>query len=292
MNKQTNKELSYTGERLVTNVCNSTMIEHLHRYAFAKNYIAGKEVLDIASGEGYGSSLMAQTAKSVTGVDISEEAVAHARVKYKKNNLSYLQGSADNIPLEARRFDVVVSFETIEHHDRHEEMLSEIKRVLREDGIMIMSSPDKKNYTDLPKSKNEFHVKELYTHEFKALISKYFRYHYMFFQKVGYGSLLIPEQQLNKSEFKEYTGTYNEIIDGDSLVNPVYNICIASDTEIDVSKLHLSFFNKLELVEELQRKEKEYDHIERQLYTVTTSYAYKLGRVLTSPVRFLRSFKK
>lgn len=289
MNKQQEKELRYTGERLVTRVINSTMIEHLHRYAFAQNFIAGKEVLDIASGEGYGSNLMAKVAKSVTGVDISHEAVAHAKRKYVKNNLTYVQGSAAQIPLESERFDVVVSFETIEHHDQHEEMMSEIKRVLRKGGLLIISSPDKKNYTDLPKAKNEFHVKELYTHEFKDLISRYFRYHSMFFQKVGYGSLMVPENRRHDSGFREYTGTYDELQEELHLLNPVYNVCVASDNELDMEKFHLSFFNKLDLVEELQRKEKEYEHIERLLYTVSTSRAYRIGRFLTSPVRLLRS---
>lgn len=52
-------------------------LEHLHRYLLACKAVAGKTVLDIASGEGYGSSMLAQTAHKVIGVDVSQEAVLH-----------------------------------------------------------------------------------------------------------------------------------------------------------------------------------------------------------------------
>jgi len=63
--------------------------------------------------------------------------------------------------------DLVVSFETIEHHDEHEQMLAEVKRVLKPDGMAIISSPDKAIYTDKPEYHNSFHVKELYREEFE-----------------------------------------------------------------------------------------------------------------------------
>ena len=102
-------------------------------------------VLDIASGEGYGSALLASGATRVTGVDIDPQTVQGATQKYSSNNsnLEFKQGSADNIPLHSGLFDVVVSFETIEHHDNHVEMMREIKRVLKLGGLLIISSPDK-----------------------------------------------------------------------------------------------------------------------------------------------------
>lgn len=102
-----------------------------HRYLRPVTYANGKDVLDIACGEGYGSSMLADVAKSVIGVDIAEEAIAHASTQYAASNLAFRQGNAAEIPLEDASVDLVVSFETIEHHDRHEDMLREIKRVLR-----------------------------------------------------------------------------------------------------------------------------------------------------------------
>lgn len=103
--------------------------EHLHRYAIASEFIDNKIVLDIASGEGYGSYLFTKKAKQVIGIDISSEAISHASEKYKKENLTFKIGSITNIPIEKSSIDVVVSFETLEHI-YEEGMLLEIKRVL------------------------------------------------------------------------------------------------------------------------------------------------------------------
>src|SRR5687768_2473380 len=123
--------LDFTGERYVPEIRGDIALEHLHRYLLAKQLVAGKTVLDIASGEGYGSSILAESAFKVAGVDISREAVSHAQAKYRAENLEFLLGSCSVIPLSDASVDVVVSFETIEHHDEHELMIKEIKRVLR-----------------------------------------------------------------------------------------------------------------------------------------------------------------
>ena len=167
-------EFEWTGERLTTGKSNEIVIHHLHRYAIALDLVKDKVVLDIASGEGYGSSLLANEAKKVIGVDIEAKVIEFAKAKYKKANLAFKIGRADQMPVDDNSIDVVVSFETIEHHDKHEEMFLEIKRVLKPDGVLIMSSPDKLNYRDIPKFYNPFHIKELYREEFKQLVEKYF----------------------------------------------------------------------------------------------------------------------
>ncbi len=86
-----NEALQWTGERLVTTLQNETKFEHLHRYALAQSFSKAKAVLDIASGEGYGSNLLAAVAASVTGVDIDPDATAAASRKYVRPNLRYLQ---------------------------------------------------------------------------------------------------------------------------------------------------------------------------------------------------------
>ena len=117
-------EMTSTGERLVTSEYGVNMMEHLHRYAIALDLCDDKVVLDIASGEGYGSLILAGRARKVYGVDISNEAVEHASKKYQKPNLKFLQGRADAIPLADNQIELAVSFETIEHHDLHDEMMS------------------------------------------------------------------------------------------------------------------------------------------------------------------------
>ena len=242
-----NISLPFTGERYVPEVEGQIEMEHLHRYALALEYAKGKNVLDIASGEGYGANLLSQVAKSVTGVDISEEAINHAKQKYVKNNLSFIQGSADSIPCETNIFDLVVSFETIEHHDKHIEMLQEIKRVLKPEGVLILSSPDKTNYTDIPRYQNPFHVKELYVDELRSLMAKYFRFSKMYFQKVEYSSIIAAEK--NNSSFSEIWGDYLNLHYSNILQNPIYDIIIASDYEL--SNLGISIFNGKKVFSEI-----------------------------------------
>jgi len=167
--------IEFTGERFVPTEHGVIRQEHLHRYAWCLPLVEGKDVLDVASGEGYGSAMLASKARSVRGVDISHDAVNHAAERYAAlGNLQYLQGSAAAIPLADDSVDVVVSFETIEHLLEQDEMMAEIRRVLRPDGILVMSSPNKEVYSDQAGYHNDYHVKELYLNEFRALLEKYF----------------------------------------------------------------------------------------------------------------------
>lgn len=167
--------IEFTGERFVPTEHGVIRQEHLHRYAWCLPLVDGKDVLDVASGEGYGSAMLASKARSVRGVDISHDAVNHAAERYASlDNLQYLQGSAAAIPLADDSVDVVVSFETIEHLLEQDEMMAEIRRVLRPDGILVMSSPNKEVYSDQAGYHNDYHVKELYLNEFQALLEKYF----------------------------------------------------------------------------------------------------------------------
>ncbi|HIE4563162.1 TPA: glycosyltransferase [Stenotrophomonas maltophilia] len=167
--------IEFTGERFVPTEHGVIRQEHLHRYAWCLPLVEGKDVLDVASGEGYGSAMLASRARSVRGVDISQEAVDHAAGRYSTlTNLKYLQGSAAAIPLADDSVDVVVSFETIEHLMEQEEMMAEIRRVLRSDGVLVMSSPNKEVYSDRAGYHNDFHVKELYQAEFQALVGRHF----------------------------------------------------------------------------------------------------------------------
>ncbi|MFY0099873.1 class I SAM-dependent methyltransferase, partial [Acinetobacter baumannii] len=83
----------------------------------------------------------------MTGVDIAPEAVAHASARYQRPNLRYLEGKCAASPLPDHSVDLIVSFETIEHHEQHEEMMREFKRVLRPDGLLLISNPDKHFYS-------------------------------------------------------------------------------------------------------------------------------------------------
>jgi len=263
-----------TGERLTTTIKHETAIHHLHRYAIAIELAKDKDVLDIASGEGYGSNLLSRTAKKVTGVDISREAIEFSIKKYKSTNLSFIEGKADKIPLESNSIDLAVSFETIEHHDKHIEMFKELKRVLRPNGILIMSSPDKLNYSNSINHNNHFHIKELFREEFKEIVQQNFKYSKIYYQNISYNSIIVPENGIG-SNFKEYYGGFSGINSTQSLGFPVYNICIASEEEL--IDLNLADFSTYTAAEVLQDILKVYD-----------SKTYKIGKMITQPLRWIK----
>ena len=172
--------LPVTGERFIPGEMNdpATVTEHYQRYSAALPLVKGKVVLDIASGSGYGTYFLSSAAAMAYGVEIDQGAVDYSRERYAGSNLKYLQGSVDKIPLEDHSVDVVVSFETIEHvsAELQVRMMEEIERVLKDDGILFISSPDKRYYSEERGFDNPYHVHELYASEFKALLEKHFRH--------------------------------------------------------------------------------------------------------------------
>ena len=131
-------------------------------------------MLDAACGEGYGSFLLARGASQVTGIDISADAVAHARERYQSGNLAFVQASVTALPLPDSCVDVVVSFETIEHLTPQREMLAEFRRVLTPSGVLVISSPNRPVYNEAGEIENHFHVGELDRAELKALLDPAF----------------------------------------------------------------------------------------------------------------------
>jgi hypothetical protein len=186
------KALPFTGERFTSAISGQIEIEHLHRYFLARELCRGKDVLDIASGEGYGSAFIAQVARSVIGVEIDAEVVAYATVAYGRPNLKFAQGDARAIPLEAGSVDVAVSFETIEHLYEQDAFIAEVRRVLRPDGIFIVSTPDRDVYSPTDSGANPFHVRELTIFEFEEALHRHFTHVSCLLQRPMVGSALLP----------------------------------------------------------------------------------------------------
>lgn len=160
--------LKYTGERMVPGAAEELIFwEHVERYRFAGGLVRDKEVLDIACGEGYGSAaLLRAGAASLVGVDISSEAVEHARAKY---HVDARVGSAEEIPLPDKSQDLVVSFETIEHVPQPELFLDECVRVLRPGGTLVISTPNLDIYR-VGTPNNPFHCSEMDVRHFERIL--------------------------------------------------------------------------------------------------------------------------
>ncbi|HTL07594.1 MAG TPA: class I SAM-dependent methyltransferase, partial [Chitinophagaceae bacterium] len=131
--------MKITGERFIPDASllqDEMGYEHLHRYYSIIPLIKGKAVLDIACGEGYGSAILAAHAQSVTGADIDQTSIDEANQKYTSADLplSFVQADAALMPFADDSFDVVVSFETIEHLDApaQQQFMQGVKKVLRE----------------------------------------------------------------------------------------------------------------------------------------------------------------
>jgi hypothetical protein len=184
-------ELEFTGERFTPECVREIWYEHWHRYAFAMPLCRGKRVLDAACGEGYGSNLLARIASEVVGMDISEATIAHARKRYAGNeHLQFETGDASALTFADNRFDVIVSFETLEHLEAQDRLVAGFARVLRDDGLLLISSPDKRTYSEIAGFRNEFHVRELYREELLELLGRHFPHVRLYAQKLLFQSAL------------------------------------------------------------------------------------------------------
>lgn len=194
--------MKFTGERLIPGKVDLELeTEHINRYIFASGLTKNKKVLDAACGTGYGSAIISKEATEVFGIDKSEEAILYAKDNYKEKNVNFIVADIEKLPFEKAFFDVVVSFETIEHVDlqKQKNFLLEINRVLKKDGVLIISTPNKEIYKN--QGKNQFHVSEFYFDEFKNILENIFKNVKLFGQKFEVGNV-ISSDNLEKTLFK------------------------------------------------------------------------------------------
>ena len=224
----------------------------MHRYLFAAQCVRGLAVLDIACGEGYGCALLAASAASVVGVDVYPDAVAHAERKYSLKNLRFQTGECRSIPLKAAAVDVVVSFETIEHLDEHEEFMLEIRRVLKPGGLLIISSPNREKYEGRGAEKNPFHKKELSHPEFAALMRQHFRHVALLDQKLVAGSSLelsAGNERVDASNRGHFRGGLEGVAFVPGTPIGLYNVSVCSDANLPV--LPVGLFESPEVVAQI-----------------------------------------
>jgi ubiquinone/menaquinone biosynthesis C-methylase UbiE len=151
--------------------------DHMARYGLAAKRAQGA-TLDLGCGVGYGTAVIAAADDRkgpLVAVDISQDALTYGKRTYDKS-IRFVAADAERLPIKDESFDTVVCIEAIEHVASPDGLLREIARVLRPDGLLIISTPNKWMTSPLrAHPKNPYHVREWYPRSFIALVSRYFR---------------------------------------------------------------------------------------------------------------------
>ena len=233
--------------------------EHMHRYLWAATVVAGRRVLDLGSGEGFGASILsAGEGTEIVGIDIDERTVEHAQLNWAGPRTSFKVGNAlDLSEFEDGSFGAVVAFEVIEHVNEQERVLAEVARVLADDGVLIVSTPDRRLYSDATGQVNPFHQHELTCEEFSALLEGPFPHVAVWGQRTITGSHLAAlgssAEELSATEFFiERAGDEWRMA---SEPAALYLVALASRGELpDVSSSSVLGDCDLELVRAAERK--------------------------------------
>ncbi len=223
--------------------------EHWQRYLFAKKFVAGQKVLDVACGTGYGSYLLAQSgAREVVGLDISGPTIEQARKDYRRENLRFCQERAEKMSWPDNFFEVIVSFETIEHIDQDRLFLKEAARVLRPGGLFIISTPNRilnLYYLIYRRPFNKFHFREYTRGKFLKLLKNNFTIVDIYGQRSVY-AFAIPYllrkplkkilgffcSRLEKKIFYENNGP--EVRQTEFFKRPVYFVVVAKNKKVKI----------------------------------------------------------
>ncbi|CAN5582956.1 hypothetical protein BH10ACI2_BH10ACI2_12940 [soil metagenome] len=171
--------------------------EHRSRYHFAAPYAAGKSVLDIACGTGFGEQILVDAGVGrIFAADYSEDALLTTK-ELRTRNTDLLRTDGTSLPFEDGTFDVITSFETVEHIPDYVGFVRELRRVLKKDGVMIMSTPNA-HYTRPVNGVpiNPFHVYEFTPEEFQDLLTRNFSGIELYGQRVTKNRRICPYWEL------------------------------------------------------------------------------------------------
>lgn len=171
----------YDGERLHPDDprLRNLLVEDLSKFVFASRYAEGKLVLDAGCGAGQGSAHLASSgARFVVGIDVSSGAVAYARhryiVQHKASNLRFAQMDGMSLGFQDETFEMVTSIEVIEHLSQPERYVQEMRRTLTAEGLLVLSTENKRISSPLPGSMWPHHIREFHLHELRDLLASHF----------------------------------------------------------------------------------------------------------------------
>lgn len=170
-------EIINTGERILLEKESPLMIaRHFCAYEFAKKFVNNNSVLDIGCGEGYGSDFLSNYAKDILGIDYDKNIINYAKDKYNKKNLQFLVLDIKDLSSLCKKFDVICSFQNIEHIRNTDKLLKDISELLNDNGVFICSTCNMRDASPgMTAPFNKFHVKEYLVDEFRNLLRANFK---------------------------------------------------------------------------------------------------------------------
>jgi ubiquinone/menaquinone biosynthesis C-methylase UbiE len=266
-------------------------VDRLHQYRFAKEYARGKKVMDLSCGEGDGSYLLSEEADSILGVDQNREPIKDASARYSNRNVEFLRGSITNIPIRGKAlFDLIVCFEELEHIEKQDEFLDEMKRLLKADGIFIVSTSTKYAYTDPMNCQGPVQVRELYLDEFKNLLSNKFRHIYLYGQKVCPCSNIFPVRKEAESSIAFVVEKRDEefCIPPQEKKSARHFIAVASDNPLVESLIRRDFFFLHSSQALFKQKDDQISDLQEMLRSQEAALSEKTARLINLE-RVLRS---
>lgn len=173
-------------------------------YRFAGRYVEGKTVLDIATdGSGYGSHLLAETAERVESLLGSAEARELASTMYPALNVSYQEVQLPKLPYENEHFDVAIAYEVVEELEHPEDLVVEVKRVLKPGGTFLISTPDKHTYSNERNHKDPSHKREMYVPEFRGMLERHFEHVRIYRQGAVAGGFIFEDGEQSSTVLLE-----------------------------------------------------------------------------------------
>ncbi len=143
---------------------------HLSAYLYASQRAAGLDVLDAGCGEGFGTEMLAGSARRVLGIDYSDGAIASAQRAYQIPNLEFRQLDVYDLAGLNLQFDVVTNFQVIEHLPDPPRFLAAIRAALKPDGVLILTTPNRLTST----SENPYHLREYTAEELETVLRPIF----------------------------------------------------------------------------------------------------------------------
>jgi SAM-dependent methyltransferase len=233
--------LVFTGERFIPHQTDPILaLEHYHRYYFASRFAQKKRVLDMACGEGYGSAFLSRYSDAVLGIDSDSATIDHARNKYASlANLRFEAGRCEDSPREDHSFDLVVAFELVEHLDSNDQarFLENVRRVLKREGLFIVSSPDRNEYAEVHQSRNEFHKHEMTLAELRGFLGNHFKYVNLCAQRVLSLSTLWQLEGWQGASFNFFArkDLLDDVSSGQQFSPPLYIVALCSNSPLPES---------------------------------------------------------